>query len=372
MTAGSPPSAERPKASAGKSTGAAAVSSCRPRPGAAPRRAREKAERRPRTSSRTRAATGRHPRRAARESRPRTQPRRKPETPEGEEEDGEDEKDVREREGGRREARRGAARAARRRPRSGRPRRLAPPTSTRSRRGISPDRRSRREDEPPRDEEEARVAPVQRAAGQERREAERGGAEDDGESPRGTRERARSLRRLHAAQGFRASTRSDIPNDGSVFSSALEQRHDPLEGAELSLRQDAPLQKARVEPPAEDAGPVQVADRFHREARARDERREGALLVAAVVAEILVERAVERRAARARGGRGVLPGWRTRRKSGERAGVVLDVLEHVQADDRVDALASRGRRDPPAVSGNRNEATRTFPCFSNRVRSSRT
>ena len=81
-----------------------------------------------------------------------------------------------------------------------------------------------REDESPRHEKEAGVAPVQRAAGQERREAERGGPEDDGESrseePR-ARARAVSFPVLHAAQGFRANTRSDIPNDGSVFSSAF-------------------------------------------------------------------------------------------------------------------------------------------------------
>ena len=151
----------------------------------------------------------------------------------------------------------------------------------------------------------------------------------------------------------------------------LEQRHDPFEGAQLPFRKNTALENARVQPPAQDAGPVQVPDRFHREARASARAsREHPSRSGGSGADS--RRACRRaRASRARGGRGALP-------AGGRGGSPRACPRHPRCArarscrrSSRSAPASRSARSS-GVSGNRNEAMRMFPCFSNRVRSSRT
>src|SRR5262249_49119814 len=74
-----------------------------------------------------------------------------------------------------------------------------------------------------------------------------------------------------------------------------QHRQGQLEERELSAREHAPPQEAAVDPPAEDAGPVQEPAVLQDEAGARHLLLELRLLVAPEVLQVLVERAVEAR-----------------------------------------------------------------------------
>ena len=225
-------------------------------------------------------------------------------------------------------------------------------------------------------------------AGERRRMGERGGQRSHHPSHRPDREKRIAVAAGHArrepraegprhaerqdsercrdpARGFHgrlARTSSDMPNDGGLRLFALEERHQPLEGRELALGQHRALQHARVQPPAEHAGPVQVADarRTSKPALGHQLACSASRVVAAEVVQGDVERAVERRHRRHEQHQ---PAARRRAPTAKSRSVgrsSLDVLEHVHAHDRVDAARRCRSARSASLSGKRNDATRTL------------
>ena len=161
--------------------------------------------------------------------------------------------------------------------------------------------------------------------------------EDDGEG-RGARQPGGSGRsRRHARQGFRARTRSDIPKDGSASSSALRSGMSQRNAPSCWRGRTRRRRTREFSHQPRDARPVQVADLLDGEPGLGHEPLEAGLFVPAVVPQRLVERAVERRE-RGDEEREVPAGGQDAGEVAQRPRVVLDVLEDVQADDRVDAL----------------------------------
>ena len=140
----------------------------------------------------------------------------------------------------------------------------------------------------------------------------------------------------------------------------LEERHDPLECLELRLRHHAPLEHPRAQPPSQNGRAVQEADGVDREAGLGDFGVQLVLRIAPEVVQVLVERPVERPHRRHEQHQMAAGGER----SGEilqRRAIVLDVLEHVEAHNRVDlaghqvaviaiAQRERVRCDPHVVA----------------------